>query len=132
MADFKFVTCGDELRTVPETGCRLYGGTIYDGGNQECQPSHDIVHYSVLLHIFLCKKLFGGKNTKNIAVCDPHVDVISWQGLFFHFFSDFMEGIDSLDCLDFLEFLDFLEALDSLDFLDFLDSLDDLEKADGF
>ncbi|MBR6262079.1 MAG: hypothetical protein IKR05_02565 [Prevotella sp.] len=65
----------------------------------------------------MCKKLFGGKNTKNIAVCGPHADVISWQGLFFHFFSDFMEGID------------FLEGLDSLDFLD---GLDDLEKADGF
>ena len=35
MAYLQFVTCRDEFRTVPKTGCRLYSGTIHDGGNKK-------------------------------------------------------------------------------------------------
>ena len=44
VTNLKLVASSDKLRTVPEGSCRLNGGTIDKGGDEERQPSKDIVH----------------------------------------------------------------------------------------
>ena len=50
MAYFQFIGGGDEFRAVPETGCGLYRHAIDGCGDQESDPTHEVVYGFVLFH----------------------------------------------------------------------------------
>ena len=45
MTNLQFVATGDEFRTVPQTGCGLYGQTIDQSGNGEDEPCREDVDF---------------------------------------------------------------------------------------
>ena len=47
---FEFITGGDELRAVPETGSRLDGHAVDYCRNEEGEPTHQVVDTTVLSH----------------------------------------------------------------------------------
>ena len=50
VANLKFGALGDEFRAVPETGCGLYRHAIDGCGDQESDPTHEVVYGFVLFH----------------------------------------------------------------------------------
>ena len=44
MTNFQLVSCGDELRAVPETCRRLYRAAIHEGRNGKGNPTHQVVY----------------------------------------------------------------------------------------
>jgi hypothetical protein len=50
VTNFQSITSSNKLWTVPERGCRFDGGTIYEGCHKEGEPSHNIVHETILFH----------------------------------------------------------------------------------
>ena len=47
---FQFIGGSDKFRAVPETGCGLYRHAIDGSGDQEGDPTHEVVYGFVLFH----------------------------------------------------------------------------------
>jgi hypothetical protein len=93
VADFQFITGGNEFRAIPEAGGRFDGHAVRKGCNDESQPTYQVVDRVVLFHeLFFLVNVNRGKDSKHLSIripkneysCQRKLKGLSGFGIFFN------------------------------------------------